>query len=41
VCFFLTRLKLGRRADCGPVLARMEFGDLVLDEDALIIKFEK
>lgn len=39
VSFFLTRLKLGRRADCSTILAKMQYVDLALDDDALVAKF--
>ena len=38
VSFFLTRLKLGRRADCGKVLKQLAYADLSLDENALLKK---
>ncbi len=41
VCFFLTRLKLGRRPDCSAVLKKLEFVDLAMDENALSDKLAR
>ncbi|NOX76622.1 MAG: hypothetical protein GXP17_08455 [Gammaproteobacteria bacterium] len=38
VCFFLTRLKLGRRGEYQVLLAKMGLSDLALDEQALMDK---
>jgi hypothetical protein len=38
VCFFLTRLKLGRRAGYAVVFEKITLADLALDEDALAVK---
>jgi hypothetical protein len=38
VCFFLTRLKLGRREGYAAVLAKLSAADLSLDEDTLLKK---
>ncbi len=38
VCFFLTQLKLGRRAEYRALLARLQPEDLALDEQALVVK---
>lgn len=38
VSFFLTRLKLGRRADCAAVLAQLTIADLARDEAVLASK---
>ena len=38
VCFFLTRLKLGRREGCAVVLGKLAAADLSLDEDVLLRK---
>jgi len=40
VCFFLTQLKLGRRADCSVVLKKLTLADLALDEKVLLARFE-
>ena len=40
VCFFLTRLKLGRRAGYADVLQKLQPADLSLDEEALLAKLE-
>jgi len=40
-CFFLTRLKLGRRADCSAVLEKLTFVDLSLDENALLARLDR
>jgi len=41
VCFFLTRIKLGRRADCSAVLNKLQLVDLALDENTLLAKLDR
>ncbi len=38
VCFFLTRLKLGRQANCSVILNKLKLVDLALDEKNLLTK---
>lgn len=38
VCFFLTRLKLGRRAGYSAVFSKLVAADLSLDEEVLLVK---
>ncbi len=38
VCFFLTRLKLGRQADCSAILKKLKLVDLTLDDNALLTR---
>ncbi len=38
VCFFLTRLKLGRRVDCSAVLKKLKLVDLALDDNVLLTR---
>lgn len=40
VCFFLTKLKLGRRAGCREVLQKIQCEDLSLDVEALAAKLD-
>lgn len=40
VCFFLTRLKLGRREGYAGVFTKLVAVDLSLEEDALLAKIE-
>lgn len=38
VCFFLTRLKLGRREGYAAVFGKIAAADLSLDDEALLVK---
>jgi hypothetical protein len=40
VCFFLTRLKLGRRPEYRSVFANIQVADLALDEQAIVEKLK-
>lgn len=40
VCFFLTKLKLGRRPGYGELLQKIQHQDLSLDADALAAKLD-
>jgi hypothetical protein len=40
VCFFLTRLKLGRREACAAVLKKLQLADLGQDDDVLLAKLD-
>jgi hypothetical protein len=40
VCFFLTRLKLGRHPEYRTVLANIQVTDLALDEQAIVEKLK-
>jgi len=41
VCFFLTQLKLRRRADCSVILKKLMLVDLALDENALLARLAR
>jgi len=40
VCFFLTKLKLGRRAEYRSIFSNIQVNDLALDEQAIVEKLE-